>query len=55
MQVPAGYVYSYQADAVWKEFNIASNRYKVDGIWYEMRKDGVQVVKEKNGEGNYAE
>ena len=55
VQVPAGYVYSYQADAVWKEFNIASNRYKVDGIWYEMRKDGVQVVKEKYGEGNYAE
>ena len=55
IQVASSLVYDYKADAFWKEFNIASNRYRVDGLWYEISGSTAKLVKEKDGEGNYAE
>ncbi|MBQ7698349.1 MAG: leucine-rich repeat domain-containing protein, partial [Paludibacteraceae bacterium] len=55
VQVQSSLLSSYKADAFWKDFKFVSNRYKVDGLWYEVGGTGVKLVKEKNGEGNYAE
>lgn len=55
LQVASNMVDRYKADAVWKDFNIAANRYKLEGIWYELSGNNAMVVKEKSGEGNYSE
>ena len=55
LQVANSLVDRYKADSLWKDFNIASNRYKMEGIWYELSGNEAKVVKEKSGEGNYAE
>ena len=55
VQVASSLVSKYKADAFWKDFIIASNRYKVDGLWYEIGSTTAKLVKEKGGEGNYAE
>ena len=55
LQVASDMVSRYKADAVWKDFNIAANRHKVEGIWYELSGNNAMVVKEKSGEGNYSE
>lgn len=55
LQVASDMVSRYKADAVWKDFHIAANRYKVEGIWYELSGNNAMVVKEKSGEGNYSE
>ena len=55
LQVASDMVSRYKADAVWKDFNIAANRYKLEGIWYELSGNNAMVVKEKSGEGNYSE
>ena len=55
LQVASNMVSRYKEDAVWKDFKIAANRYKLEGIWYELSGSEAMVVKEKNGEGNYSE
>ena len=55
LQVASNMVSRYKEDAVWKDFNIAANRYKLEGIWYELSGNNAMVVKEKSGEGNYSE
>ena len=55
VQVSDALVSKYKADSFWKDFKIASNRYKVDGIWYEKSGKKAKVVKEKSGTGNYSE
>lgn len=55
LQVASNMVWKYEQDSFWKDFNIAANRYKVEGIWYELSGSEAMVVKEKSGEGNYSE
>ena len=55
VQVQSSLLSSYKADAFWKDFKFVSNRYKIDGLWYEIGKTAAMLVKEKNGEGNYSE
>ncbi len=55
LQVASNMVSRYEQDSFWKDFNIAANRYKVEGIWYELSGNNAMVVKEKSGEGNYSE
>ena len=55
LQVASDMVSRYEQDSFWKDFNIAANRHKVEGIWYELSGSEAMVVKEKSGEGNYAE
>ena len=55
LQVASNMVWKYEQDSFWKDFNIAANRYKVEGIWYELSGNNAMVVKEKSGEGNYSE
>ncbi len=55
LQVASNMVSRYEQDSFWKDFHIAANRYKLEGIWYELSGNNAMVVKEKNGEGNYSE
>lgn len=55
LQVASDMVSRYEQDSFWKDFNIAANRYKLEGIWYELSGNNAMVVKEKSGEGNYSE
>ena len=55
LQVASNMVSRYKEDSFWKDFNIAANRYKLEGIWYELSGNKAMVVKEKSGEGNYSE
>ena len=55
LQVASDMVGRYKQDSFWKDFHIAANRYKVEGIWYELSGNNAMVVKEKSGEGNYSE
>ncbi len=55
LQVASNMVSRYKEDSFWKDFNIAANRYKLEGIWYELSGNNAMVVKEKSGEGNYSE
>ncbi|MBO7069120.1 MAG: leucine-rich repeat protein [Bacteroidaceae bacterium] len=55
LQVASSLVDRYKQDSFWKDFTIASNRYKLEGIWYELSGKEAKVVKEKSGEGNYSE
>ena len=55
LQVASNMVSRYEQDSFWKDFNIAANRYKLEGIWYELSGNNAMVVKEKSGEGNYSE
>ena len=54
LQVANDLVKKYKADNFWKDFTIASNRFKLEGIWYELVGNEAKVVKEKSGEGNYS-
>ena len=55
LQVASNMVSRYEQDSFWKDFHIAANRYKLEGIWYELSGNNAMVVKEKSGEGNYSE
>lgn len=55
LQVASNMVSRYKEDSFWKDFKIAANRYKLEGIWYELSGNNAMVVKEKSGEGNYSE
>ena len=55
LQVASDMVSRYEQDSFWKDFNIAANRHKLEGIWYELSGNNAMVVKEKSGEGNYSE